>query len=71
MEQDGSTCLGVKYASKVANEIKLSDIYAVELTDYGLIHISNLPHATERLLFGQEIKVCSCSHYWLCYSVPL
>lgn len=58
MEQDDSTCLGIKCVSKVATEITLSDIYAVEIIDHGLIHISNLPHATERLLLGHEIKVC-------------
>lgn len=57
MEQDVSTCLGIKCVSKVATEIKLSDIYAVELSHHGLIHISNLPRATEHLLFGQDIKV--------------
>lgn len=57
LETEGSTCLGIKYVSTVASEIKLSDIYAVELADYGLIHISNLPYATERLLLGPEIKM--------------
>lgn len=69
MEQDVSVCLGIKHAAKVATEIKLSDIYAVELIDHGLIHISNLPRSTERLLLGPDKKVCSCS--WLCNSFPL
>ncbi|XP_057454047.1 ceramide kinase [Lotus japonicus] len=57
LENDVSTCLGIKCVSKVATEIKLSDIYAVELSHHGLIHISNLPRATEHLLFGQDIKM--------------
>lgn len=68
MEQDVSTCLGIKYFSKVATGIKLSDIYAVELNDHGSIHISSLSPATECLFLGQDIKVCSCS--WLCNFVP-
>ncbi|KAK7259766.1 hypothetical protein RIF29_25379 [Crotalaria pallida] len=54
---DDSICLGIKCAAKVATGIKLSDIYAVELTDHGLVHISNLPHATERILLGPEKKM--------------
>ncbi|KAE9593996.1 putative ceramide kinase [Lupinus albus] len=54
---DDSNCLGIKCVSKVATEIKLSDVYAVELTDHGLVHISNLPHATERLHLGHEKKM--------------
>ncbi|CAL0301761.1 unnamed protein product [Lupinus luteus] len=55
---DDSNCLGIKCVSKVATEIKLSYVYAIELTDHGLAHISNLPHATEHLLVGHEKKMC-------------
>ncbi|CAL0310992.1 unnamed protein product [Lupinus luteus] len=51
---DDSICFGIKYVSKVATEIRISDIYAVELTDNGLVHISNFPHATEHLFLGHE-----------------
>ncbi|TKY49846.1 Ceramide kinase [Spatholobus suberectus] len=56
-ENDASTCLGIKYFTKVATKIKFSDIYAVELNDCGSIHISNLPPAAECLLLGQDIKM--------------
>jgi ceramide kinase len=64
MEQDVSSCLGIKYVSKVPNEIKLSDIYAVELIDNSSFHMSNLPRSTERTLLIHDIKVCSCSWLW-------
>ncbi|XP_052111263.1 ceramide kinase [Arachis duranensis] len=54
---DGSICFGIKSRSKAASEIKLSDIYAVELSHHGPIHITNLPRATEHLLFGNDIKL--------------
>ncbi|XP_058721934.1 ceramide kinase-like isoform X2 [Vicia villosa] len=57
VENDVSTCLGIKYVSKIANEIALSDIYAVELRDISLIHKSNLPRATERTLLVHDIKM--------------
>ncbi|XP_027331452.1 ceramide kinase isoform X2 [Abrus precatorius] len=57
LDNDVSACLGFKYDSNVATEIKLSDIYAVELNNHGLIHISNLPHATECLLLGHDLKM--------------
>lgn len=47
LDNDVSTCLGIKSISKVATEIKLSDIYAVELNDQGSIRTSNLPSSTE------------------------
>ncbi|KAG5048976.1 hypothetical protein AAZX31_04G113400 [Glycine max] len=59
LDNDVSTCLGIKYFSKVATGIKLSDIYAFELNDHGSIHISSLPPATECLLLGQDIKMYS------------
>ncbi|KAK7271560.1 hypothetical protein RJT34_27566 [Clitoria ternatea] len=57
LDNDVSSCLGIKDFSKVATEIKLSDIYAIEFNNHGLIHISNLPHATERLLLGHDLKM--------------
>ncbi|OIW13276.1 hypothetical protein TanjilG_25755 [Lupinus angustifolius] len=54
---DDSICFGIKYVSKVATEIRISDIYAVELTDHDLVHISNLPHANEHLFVGHEKKM--------------
>ncbi|GLT83963.1 hypothetical protein SLE2022_022240 [Rubroshorea leprosula] len=38
MENVGSTCCGIESVHEVAGEIKFSDIYAVELTNYGVIH---------------------------------
>ncbi|RDX74198.1 Ceramide kinase [Mucuna pruriens] len=57
LDNDTSICLGIKYFSKVDTGIKLSDIYAVELNDHASVHISNLPHATECLFLGQDIKM--------------
>ncbi|CAL2243372.1 unnamed protein product [Prunus armeniaca] len=47
LDNDDSTCLGIK--TKVATEIKFSDVYAVELIDYGLIHGSNISNARKCL----------------------
>ncbi|KAL5812591.1 hypothetical protein ACOSQ3_027541 [Xanthoceras sorbifolium] len=41
-KNEGSTCLGIKLDHKVPDEIKFSDMYAVELTDYGSIHRSKV-----------------------------
>ncbi|KAF8380549.1 hypothetical protein HHK36_028037 [Tetracentron sinense] len=49
-EPDGSYCLGVKLASKFETEIKFSDVYAVEESNWGLIHESNRPKAKGCLL---------------------
>ncbi|GAV75704.1 DAGK_cat domain-containing protein [Cephalotus follicularis] len=49
-DNDGSACLGIKLLSKVTTEIKFSDVYAVELTNYGLIHKPNLQNAGKRCL---------------------
>ncbi|WJX30458.1 ceramide kinase [Trifolium repens] len=57
LENDVSSCLGIKYVSKVPNEIKLSDIYAVELIDNSSFHMSNLPRSTERTLLIHDIKI--------------
>lgn len=57
LDDDVSTCLGIKSISKVATEIKLSDVYAVELNDHGSIQISNLPPTTECLRLDQDIKM--------------
>ncbi|KAJ7949486.1 Ceramide kinase [Quillaja saponaria] len=53
LDNDDSTCLGIKFVSKVATEIKLSDIYAVELIHHGSIHLPRLQEARRRLL-GHE-----------------
>ncbi|KAG6698887.1 hypothetical protein I3843_08G041700 [Carya illinoinensis] len=55
---DESSCLGVKLAPKVVTEIKFSDVYAVELIDYGLVHESNLPNAG-KFLVGHDNEM-----YW-------
>ena len=59
LENDGSisNCFGIKYVSKVATDIKLSDIYAVELIDNSLNHRSNLPRTTEHTLLFHDIKM--------------
>ncbi|OVA05644.1 Diacylglycerol kinase [Macleaya cordata] len=45
-----SSCLGIKLASKVETEIKISDVYAVEFKNWGLIHESVTPNARASLL---------------------
>ncbi|KAI4332808.1 hypothetical protein L6164_017687 [Bauhinia variegata] len=45
LDNDNSTCLGIKSVSEIATGIKLSDIYAVEFINHGLVHISNGPHS--------------------------
>ncbi|XP_052726430.1 ceramide kinase isoform X5 [Vigna angularis] len=57
LDNDISTCLRVKYFPKAATEIKLSEIYAVELNGHGSIYISSLPPAPECLLLGQDIQM--------------
>lgn len=53
-EQGESTCFGIKFVprttTKMATEIKFSDIYAVELAGTGIIQKSNLTSAVERFL---------------------
>ncbi|XP_019440893.1 PREDICTED: ceramide kinase-like isoform X2 [Lupinus angustifolius] len=55
--QDGLTWKLMESLGNVATEIRISDIYAVELTDHDLVHISNLPHANEHLFVGHEKKM--------------
>ncbi|KAI4323726.1 hypothetical protein L6164_023309 [Bauhinia variegata] len=50
LDNDNSTCLGIKYISKAATEIKLSDIYAIEFINHGLVHISSVPRTTRSSL---------------------
>ena len=38
LEQDGSIIFGIKPVQKFVNEIKFSDVYSVELINYGLIN---------------------------------
>ncbi|KAK7322456.1 hypothetical protein VNO77_25837 [Canavalia gladiata] len=57
LDNDVSACLGFRSFSKVDTEIKLSDIYAVELNDHDLLPISNFPHATEHLLLAEDLKM--------------
>ncbi|KAF6146146.1 hypothetical protein GIB67_015584 [Kingdonia uniflora] len=49
-ELSTSSCLGIKRASKTEAEIKISDVYAVEFVNWGLIHETILPTAGGRLL---------------------
>lgn len=42
-ELNASSCFGINFASKVDTEISISDIYAVELINWGFIHDSVLP----------------------------
>ncbi|XP_059624924.1 ceramide kinase isoform X2 [Cornus florida] len=44
-KQDGSSCLGIKLVSKSATAIKFSDVYAVEVINWGLVHESILENA--------------------------
>ncbi|XVF54925.1 hypothetical protein PTKIN_Ptkin05aG0219900 [Pterospermum kingtungense] len=54
LNNDGSACFGIKFvpriATKMATELKFSDIYAVELAGTGKILESNLTSAVERFL---------------------
>ncbi|XP_031281217.1 ceramide kinase-like [Pistacia vera] len=52
-DNDGSSCLKIKFSAKLPTEIKFSDVYAVELTNYGSIHKVNRPNAGNKLL-GRE-----------------
>ncbi|XP_065871698.1 ceramide kinase isoform X2 [Euphorbia lathyris] len=42
-----SVCLGIKLAPRLATEISLSDMYSVELLNYGLIHGSYHPNVVK------------------------
>ncbi|XP_050385493.1 ceramide kinase isoform X2 [Argentina anserina] len=54
LDNDDSTCLCIKFAPKVATtEIKFSDVYAVELINYGVIHGPNVSNA-RRCLKGHR-----------------
>ncbi|KAL6131809.1 hypothetical protein ACLB2K_070182 [Fragaria x ananassa] len=54
LDNDDSTCLCIKFASKVATtDIKFSDVYAVELIGYGVIHGPNVSNA-RRCLKGHR-----------------
>ncbi|XP_024190833.1 ceramide kinase isoform X2 [Rosa chinensis] len=56
LDNDDSTCLCIKFASKVATtEIKFADVYAVELINYGVIHGSNVSNA-RKCLKGQRVS---------------
>ncbi|KAI8006522.1 Ceramide kinase [Camellia lanceoleosa] len=55
-EQNESSCLGIKLASKEETDIKFSDVYAVEYIDWGLVHESIPGNAGGRLLgHGSEM----------------
>ncbi|XP_028802526.1 ceramide kinase isoform X2 [Neltuma alba] len=60
---DTSTCLGIKYLSNAATEIKLSDIYAAEFIDYGLLHSSRISRSMKHLLIGHDVKMYRFSVY--------
>ncbi|KAK9144571.1 hypothetical protein Sjap_004474 [Stephania japonica] len=47
---NGSSCLGIKLSSKPETEIKIANVYAAEVIDWGLIHESSLPDAGGCLL---------------------
>ncbi|KAL9409400.1 hypothetical protein AB3S75_047733 [Citrus x aurantiifolia] len=49
-ENGGASCLGIKLENEVPNEVKLSDVYAVELITKGAIYKSKLPKAGAVLL---------------------
>lgn len=40
-ESSGSSCLGMNYRLKTENRIEFSNVYAVELIDWGLIEDAN------------------------------
>lgn len=64
MKQGGASCLGIKLENEVPNEVKLSDVYAVELITKGAIYKSKLPKAGAVLLGFEpyDSEVWSYSH---------
>ncbi|XP_050156497.1 ceramide kinase isoform X29 [Malus sylvestris] len=57
LENDDSTCLGITFTSKVATEIKFSDVYSVELISHGLIHVPKVSNARRCLSGHHESEV--------------
>ncbi|KAK2994677.1 hypothetical protein RJ640_026156, partial [Escallonia rubra] len=58
-EEDRFSCLGIKLVSKTETAIEISDVYAVEFIDWGLVHESVLASAGGCLLDrGSEINSC-------------
>ncbi|PIA61720.1 hypothetical protein AQUCO_00200007v1 [Aquilegia coerulea] len=49
-ELNPSSCFGIKLASNVETEIEISDVYAVELINWGMIHDSDRPNGGGYLL---------------------
>lgn len=70
-EQDESTCLGIKLASKSETAICFSDVYAVEFIDWGLVHESVLGN-TRGCLLGYASEVLpNLINLWLAVVIPL
>ncbi|XP_022737150.1 ceramide kinase-like [Durio zibethinus] len=61
-DNGASTCLGIKFVPEIATEFKLSDIYAVELTDSDMIQESNLTCAGECFL-GNDSDYSEMNHF--------
>ena len=69
LEQDGSTCLGIKFVPKIATELKFADIYAVELTDNVMIQESNLT-STGDCFLGNNSHDSEVCFLFLFFFVP-
>lgn len=54
-KQDGSSCCSL--FSNSDSVLKISDIYAVEFIDFGVIHESTLTNAAGGCLFGHSSEV--------------
>ncbi|KAK9075196.1 hypothetical protein SSX86_003517 [Deinandra increscens subsp. villosa] len=60
--EDISSCLGILYASRGDTSIKISEVYAVEFIDWGLVHENR--HANPGCLSGHLSEVC-LSYQWI------
>lgn len=71
--EDRSTCLGIQLLSKHDTSINMSDVYAVEFIDWGLVHetlLTNpgflLGHASE---VGKSRPFCVYIDSWISFLV--
>ncbi|KAE8703474.1 Ceramide kinase [Hibiscus syriacus] len=55
LDNDGSTCLGIKFLPKMATKLIISDIYAVELMNGDVIQESDLTTVTECFLGSEDL----------------
>ncbi|KAI3720860.1 hypothetical protein L2E82_31857 [Cichorium intybus] len=58
---DRSTCLGIQIVSRSDTSIKISDVYAVEFIDWGLVHETLLTNPGCLLGHASEVRKCTQS----------